>query len=252
MKKMDFQSDDANRCIELYKDKKIILFLSGGLDSSGALVVLCHSMARKIQPLFIDRGQTNFQKEREAIESILNCPSISQFQDKIQPLFTISQNIPPKELKDHFKDIAEIDDLYFGRNSDIYNNGARLAHCLNAIERKRGSNDFYDIIASGAIKSLSARDEHKDFIENKEKEFGILAKEGEGFKQVKLKILPPFLVLDKNKEEAYSYVVSLDIRWEEDRHLTWSCWYSGERPCGDCGACKERREAIQRAQTYFP
>ena len=33
---------------------------------------------------------------------------------------------------------------------------------------------------------------------------------------------------------------------------TWSCYKGGERPCGKCGACTERREAFEEAGARDP
>ncbi|MHA2247636.1 MAG: 7-cyano-7-deazaguanine synthase [Candidatus Hodarchaeales archaeon] len=240
-------SDEIDKEMKRFSDKKIVLLISGGLDSMGALIALCHYGAKEIQPLFINRGQINYQNEEKAICDVFESKIFKKYSVEIHPYSKINTSIPAKELKERFpKSNIPINDLYFARNSDLLNNAARLAHCLNAEERNKGGTEFYTIIASGSIKSNSVPDENKVFFEIKEKEFTFLANKVTDNKQEPLQVCPPFIVLGKNKEDAYTHVIKLNEDWEEVSKLTWSCWNCGEKPCEECRACKERKIALDR------
>ena len=49
----------------------------------------------------------------------------------------------------------------------------------------------------------------------------------------------PFL--SKTKAEVVALGKSLGVPFDE----TWSCYAGNETPCGECGACKSRQEALQ-------
>lgn len=55
----------------------------------------------------------------------------------------------------------------------------------------------------------------------------------------KIKILAPFV--EKNK----SGVVAEGLRLKVPYELTWSCYEGGERPCGKCGTCIDRKKAFE-------
>lgn len=41
-------------------------------------------------------------------------------------------------------------------------------------------------------------------------------------------------------------IVADGIRMSVPFELTWSCYYGGEKPCGRCGTCIDRKEAFER------
>ena len=54
-----------------------------------------------------------------------------------------------------------------------------------------------------------------------------------------LRIEAPFI--DKNKAQVVAEGLRLGVPYE----LTWSCYQGGERPCGVCGTCIDRRRAFE-------
>ena len=59
--------------------------------------------------------------------------------------------------------------------------------------------------------------------------------EGSGHK---IKILAPFV--EWNKKQVVAEGVKLGVPYE----MTWSCYEGGDEPCGECGTCRDRREAF--------
>ena len=53
-------------------------------------------------------------------------------------------------------------------------------------------------------------------------------------------------------EMTKSDLVSLGDKLEAPLHLTWSCYAGGERHCGKCGTCVERKEAFALANIPDP
>ncbi len=61
-----------------------------------------------------------------------------------------------------------------------------------------------------------------------------------------IELLRPFIAMDKGQ------IVAEGIRLGVDFTRTWSCYRGGERHCGVCGTCVERREAFQQAGVPDP
>lgn len=59
-------------------------------------------------------------------------------------------------------------------------------------------------------------------------------------------ILAPYTSLTKGQIAAHGKI--LGINYAE----TWSCYKGGEKHCGVCGTCTERKEAMQEAQIEDP
>jgi 7-cyano-7-deazaguanine synthase len=68
----------------------------------------------------------------------------------------------------------------------------------------------------------------------------------EGFGNAKLTLLAPFLHLGKQQ------IVSLGTALQVPYGDTWSCYKGGEKHCGTCGTCVERRMAFQLAGVEDP
>ena len=68
----------------------------------------------------------------------------------------------------------------------------------------------------------------------------------EGFGHPGLRLEAPFLHLDK--ADIVRKGAELGVPFAE----TWSCYRGGERHCGRCGTCVERREAFELAGVPDP
>jgi 7-cyano-7-deazaguanine synthase len=61
-----------------------------------------------------------------------------------------------------------------------------------------------------------------------------------------VQILAPFITMSK------AGIVKLGAELDVPFELTWSCYKGGEKHCGRCGTCVERREAFQLAGVADP
>jgi 7-cyano-7-deazaguanine synthase len=61
-----------------------------------------------------------------------------------------------------------------------------------------------------------------------------------------IKLARPFVSLTKTE------VASMGAALKVPYGLTWSCYKGGEKHCGKCGTCVERREAFQEAELTDP
>jgi 7-cyano-7-deazaguanine synthase len=68
----------------------------------------------------------------------------------------------------------------------------------------------------------------------------------EGFIEAGFQIVAPFLHV--TKDEIVRRGAELGVQFAE----TWSCYLGGERHCGRCGTCVERREAFELAGVVDP
>jgi 7-cyano-7-deazaguanine synthase len=68
----------------------------------------------------------------------------------------------------------------------------------------------------------------------------------EGFGHPRLRLVTPFL--NSSKHDIVSIGHKLGVPFEE----TWSCYKGGERHCGRCGTCVERKLAFQQATVTDP
>jgi len=68
----------------------------------------------------------------------------------------------------------------------------------------------------------------------------------EGFAPAEFSVLAPFLHMDKASIVAKAAELDVPLR------DTWSCYRGGERHCGRCGTCVERREAFEVAGVTDP
>lgn len=60
----------------------------------------------------------------------------------------------------------------------------------------------------------------------------------------KVTIHAPFVNLSKSE------IVAIGDNLQIDWGTTWSCYNGGEEPCGKCGTCVEREEALDEALTF--
>jgi len=58
---------------------------------------------------------------------------------------------------------------------------------------------------------------------------------------IKPQVIAPFLNFDKTDIVRIGYMLKVPFE------LTWSCYEGGKKHCGQCGTCRERKEAFQKA-----
>lgn len=68
----------------------------------------------------------------------------------------------------------------------------------------------------------------------------------EGFAHSNFRILAPFVMMSKSE------IASLGAQFTAPLDETYSCYKGGEKHCGKCGTCVERREAFELAQIVDP
>src|SRR2546428_3092037 len=62
----------------------------------------------------------------------------------------------------------------------------------------------------------------------------------EGFADPNLRLEAPFMHLGKGKHQVVKLGASLGVPFAD----TWSCFKGGEKHCGKCGSCVERKQAF--------
>lgn len=60
-----------------------------------------------------------------------------------------------------------------------------------------------------------------------------------------LRVGPPVRIIRPFAEMTKHEVLELGLHWGVPFELTWSCWFDGESPCGECPSCKERDEVLR-------
>jgi 7-cyano-7-deazaguanine synthase len=78
---------------------------------------------------------------------------------------------------------------------------------------------------------------------------GFMQAMGEAITQgtyARLSLLRPFIAWNKSR------IVQRGVELKIDYARTWSCYKGGDRHCGVCGTCVERREAFQLASVKDP
>ncbi len=61
-----------------------------------------------------------------------------------------------------------------------------------------------------------------------------------------IKLERPFVDMTKTE------ILKLGVKLGVDFAQTWSCYNGGEKPCGECGTCKERAQAFKEAGLIDP
>ena len=105
---------------------------------------------------------------------------------------------------------------------------------------------YAETIAAEAIVIAAHAGDHAIYPECRE---GFMQAMGEAITQgtyARLSLLRPFIAWNKAR------IVQRGVELKIDYARTWSCYKGGDRHCGVCGTCVERREAFQLASVKDP
>lgn len=215
--------------------KALVLF-SGGLDSTTCLAMAVNEYgAENVIALSLSYGQKH-DKEIKCAEKIVAYYGVEWMQYNASQIFADSNCTLLKNNAD-IPEESYMEQLSKTNGEPVstyvpFRNGLFLAIATSiAISRN------CDIIIYGAHKDDAAGNAYPDC----SIEFYALMNgavySGSG---KKVSISAPFI--DKTKADIVKEGLSLNVPYE----LTWSCYKGGEKPCGKCGTCIDRKIAFEK------
>lgn len=215
-------------------EKAMVLF-SGGVDSTTCLGLAIERFGKEnVIPLSIFYGQKH-SKEVEAAKKVLDYYGIEGMELDLSAMFAFSdcsllshstEEIPEESYAEQLKktDGAPVSTYV------PFRNGLFLASAASIALSKECTYIYY-----GAHHDDAAGNAYPDCSEAFYNSMNTAIYEGSG---KMLKIEAPFITWNK------AQVVKEGLRLQVPYALTWSCYEGGEKPCGKCGTCIDRRHAF--------
>lgn len=217
------------------KYKAVVLF-SGGVDSTTALALAIEKYgADNVAALSVFYGQKH-SKEIEAAENIAAYYKVKRLTIDLSLMFKYSDcalleknknsEIPKTSYAEQLEctDGAPVSTYVPFRNGLFLSAAASIALSLGA-----------EVIYYGAHSDDAAGNAYPDCSEVFNNAMNTAIFEGSG-RQIRVEA--PFVTLNK------SQVVAEGVRLGVPYEMTWSCYEGGDKPCGVCGTCRDRRAAF--------
>jgi 7-cyano-7-deazaguanine synthase len=204
----------------------MIILLSGGLDST---VLTAHLLAEDIpvEAVTVDYGQ----RHRREIGAAAKVAAHYGIRHDVIDLTALGQHLAGSALTDtipvpdgHYTDPAQAATIVPNRNAILLMTAVGVAaargHETVATAVHAGDHTIYPDCRPEFISAISVAAQ--------------LGTRGCG----DVTVHAPFLTYTK------AGIAALGTRLDAPVHLSWSCYRGGAEPCGRCGACVERAEAI--------
>lgn len=216
---------------------KVVVLLSGGIDSTTCLAMAVDKHgAENVHALNIMYGQKH-KRELESAKAVadyygvdykvMDISSVMKFSDC--PLLENStKEIKHMSYAEQLKELPNntVDTYVPFRNGVMLSVAAAYAVCVGA-----------EIIFYGAHADDAAGSAYPDC----SPEFATAIDEaifrGTGNN---VRLLAP--LINKNKAE----VIKTGLDLQAPYNLTWSCYEGGEKPCGECGTCIDRKKGFEQ------
>lgn len=214
--------------------KKVVVLLSAGLDSTVNIFETIKHGHKVVLALTFDYGQKAAKKEIEQSAKIakhLNVPhkvvSLPWFKDFNSSLTQDSLNIPTgSEVELENKGQPKSSVWVPNRNGIFLNIAAGYAEALGAGTVVPGFN---------REEAETFADNSREFLERSSKALELSTSN---------KVNVGCYTIHMNKPELVLLGQGLDIPWE----LTWPCYLSGDKWCGECESCQRARRAFAAAR----
>jgi 7-cyano-7-deazaguanine synthase len=215
--------------------KKVLVLLSGGVDSSTALAKAIADGCEVIA-LSVSYGQKHI-KEIKAAENIAGYYKIplktidlnAVFTDSDCSLLSSSDNEIP--LESYAKQIEKTGGLQPVSTYVPFRNGLFISAAA-AVAISNGC----ETVIYGAHADDSAGNAYPDCSPEFFNAMNEALKTGGN-----ITLEAPFINMNKTQ------IVELGLGLGVPYDLTWSCYYGGETPCGQCGTCIDRANAFDKA-----
>ena len=113
--------------ISQINNKRVVITWSGGLDSTALILLIIRDYGCDVFPLFINRGQGNYEEEKKAV-NYYNTQFSSDHSLKYNQVVEIEVPIPPQKFREMMSESIS----HKLRNSDIINQAVRYALYVDA------------------------------------------------------------------------------------------------------------------------
>lgn len=222
-----------------YMSKKALVLSSGGVDSTTCVGIAVNELgAENVSTVSVYYGQKH-DKELRCADDVANFYSVKHYLIDLASILKYSncsllasstENIPMMSYAEQIKENGE------GKVSTYvpFRNGLMLA-AVATLAQSIYPDDDVDIYL-GAHADDAAGRAYADCSEEFTSAINtaiIIGTYG------KVRVVAPLVNL--NKSEVVKLGLSIDVPYE----LTWSCYVGGDKPCGKCGTCIDRRNAFE-------
>ncbi len=215
--------------------KRAVFIYSGGMDSTIVMAKLLAEKKMELFPLFINRGQTNIEYERQSARFFEKCFS-KKYKGLFHALSEITITIPPKEIKHNLKSYSK----KFGyplRNTVLQMVGVQYAISVSEKLKKRVSSVLCAQVDDDPFP-------HSKLIALRATTLDVCQGLGEWDWQITSPTIDPLLSKTKfGKTEM--------VQWANEHGLlvekTRSCYSPDKDHCGKCLTCKRRQKAFFEA-----
>lgn len=213
---------------------KALVLLSGGVDSSTCLALAKQKYA-DVVALALYYGQKH-SKELAAAEKIAAYYHTELLKLDLTPVFAYSNCSLLKQSAEEIPQQSYAEQLKNRHGEAVttyvpFRNGVFLSVAASIALAQNCSVVYYGAHADDA--AGSAYPDCSDDFNNKMNESIYI---GSGRK---VQLAAPFVKMSKKD------IVGLGLQLGVPYELTWSCYCGGEKPCGKCGTCIDRKAAFE-------
>ena len=205
--------------------KKVVIAISGGMDSTTLLYYL-KSKKYEITALSFDYGQRHIKELAFARQ---NCNELG-IKHQVVDLSAISKLFDNSCLVN--KDIAVPEGHYQSETMKLTVVPNRNMMMLSIAIA------YAENLKYAAVAIANHAGDHAIYPDCRPKFIKYLSRAAETGTYNKIKIFAPFTHYTKRQ------IAKIGLKLGVDYSKTWTCYKGEDKPCGKCGSCVERREAL--------
>lgn len=214
---------------------KALVLSSGGIDSTTCLSLAIETYGKEqVLSLSITYGQKH-KKELEAANQVAAYYGVEHITLDLTPMFSFSDCSLLSHSEKEIPKESYAMQLQKTKGKPVstyvpFRNGLFLSSAA-AIAISKGC----EVIYYGAHHDDAAGNAYPDCSTEFNNAMNTAIFEGSGHQ---VRIEAPFLSMAKKE------IVKLGLKLHTPYHMTWSCYEGGEKPCGVCGTCLDRKAAF--------
>jgi 7-cyano-7-deazaguanine synthase len=212
---------------------KTIVVLSGGMESATLLYHLAR-VGHEVRAISVNYGQRHARELRAAVE----LSRLVNVEHVVADLTGISPLLGNNSLSGRGVDVPEGHYADETMKLTVVPNRNMI---LLAVATAWAVSLKYDAVAYGAHTG-----DHTIYPDCRPEFAEALDKAVQLCDWHKVRLMRPFVEMDKSQIAQLGHSLGVPF------HLTWTCYKGGERHCGKCGSCSERREAFAKAGITDP